>query len=127
MMSPSEEDFELELRSLPGVLSVGVDHRDDGEIGGVTLFVRGQDPESVRHVALQVASRAPSSRRGEGGRVALTRTDFNVHEGVSEVELSFAGRQGVGRAGSGPLIGGSEATLAALRELGYEVPFFLVA
>ena len=141
MMSPSEEDFELELRSLPGVLSVGVDHRDDGEIGGVTLFVRGQDPESVRHVALQVASlyyptaavrvedanRAPSSRRGEGGRVALTKTDFNVHEGVSEVELSFAGRVGVGRAGSGPLIGGSEATLAALRELGYEVPFFLVA
>ena len=56
MMTPSEEDFELELRSLPGVLSVGVDHRDNGEVDGVTLFVRGQDPESVRHVALQVAS-----------------------------------------------------------------------
>lgn len=141
MMTPSEEDFELELRSLPGVLSVGVDHRDNGEVDAVTLFVRGQDPESVRHVALQVASlyyptaavtvedanRAPSSRRGAEGRVALVRTDFNIHEGVSEVELSFAGRVGIGRSGSGALIGGAEATLAALREIGYEVPFFLVA
>ena len=141
MMTPSEEDFELELRSLPGVLSVGVDHREDGEVDSVTLFVRGQDPESVRHVALQVASlyyptaavtvedanRAPVARRGEGARVALIRTDFNVHEGVSEVELAFAGRTGVGRSGSGALIGGAEATLSALREIGYEVPFFLVA
>jgi len=141
MMTPSEEDFELELRSLPGVLSVGVDHRDDGEVDSVTLFVRGQDPESVRHVALQVASlyfptaavnvedanRAPSSRSGSENRVALVRTDFNVHEGVSEVEVSIAGRAGVGRSGSGALIGGAEATLAALREVGFEVPFFLVA
>jgi hypothetical protein len=141
MMTPSEEDFELELRSLPGVLSVGVVHRDDGEVDGVTLFVRGQDPESVRHVALQVASlyyptaavtvedanKAPSAHRPEAGRVALVRTDFNVHEGVSEVELAFGGRTGVGRSGSGALIGGAEATLGALRELGYEVPFFLVA
>lgn len=141
MMTPSEEDFELELRSLPGVLSVGVDHRDNGEVDGVTLFVRGQDPESVRHVALQVASlyyptaavtvedanRAPASRGMGSERVALIRTDFNVHEGVSEVQLSVGGRSGVGRSGSGPLIGGAEATLGALRELGYEVPFFLVA
>jgi hypothetical protein len=141
MMTPSEEDFELELRSLPGVLSVGVDHREDGEVDSVTLFVRGQDPESVRHVALQVASlyyptaavtvedanHAPIARRGEGSRVALVRTDFNVHEGVSEVELSFSGKTGTGRSGSGALIGGAEATLSALRDIGYEVPFFLVA
>ena len=141
MMTPSEEDFELELRSLPGVLSVGVAHREDGEVDSVTLFVRGQDPESVRHVALQVASlyfptaavnvedanRAPSSRSASENRVALVRTDFNVHEGVSEVEISIAGRVAVGRSGSGALIGGAEATLAALREVGYEVPFFLVA
>ena len=50
-----------------------------------------------------------------------------MHEGVSEVELSFAGRVGIGRSGSGALIGGAEATLTALREIGYEVPFFLVA
>lgn len=141
MMTPSEEDFELELRSLPGVMSVGVDHRETGEVDAVTLFVRGQDPESVRHVALQVASLyyptaavtvEDANRSASGGgagaeRVVLTKTDFNVHEGVSEVELAVAGLVGIGRSGSGPLIGGAEATLSALRELGYEVPFFLVA
>ena len=125
MMTPSEEDFELELRTLPGVLSVGVDHRDNGDVERVTLFVRGQDPESVRHVALQVASlyypkaavmvedanRAPilGGKAGERARVALVRTDFNVHDGVSEVHLNFAGRVGIGRSGSGPLVGGAEA------------------
>jgi hypothetical protein len=143
MMTPSEEDFELELRSLPGVLSVGVDHLDNGEVERVTLFVRGQDPESVRHVALQVASlyypraavavedanRAPilAGRGAEPSRVALTRTDFNVHDGVAEVFLGLAGRVGIGRSGSGPLVGAAEATLIALRELGFDVPFFLVA
>src|SRR5579872_367737 len=129
MMTPSEEDFELELRSLPGVMSVGVDHRETGEVDAVTLFVRGQDPESVRHVALQVASlyyptaavtvedanRAPHHHGGYGQRVVLTQTDFNVHEGVSEVRLTLNGNTGVGRSGSGPLIGGAEATLSALR------------
>jgi len=141
MMTPSEEDFELELRSLPGVLSVGVAHRDDGEVEKVTLFVRGQDPEAVRGTALQVASlyypkaavivedanRAPVPSAAEASRVALVRTDFNVHDGVSEVHLGYAGRVTVGRSGNGPLVGGAEATIAALRELGYDVPFFLVA
>lgn len=143
MMTPSEEDFELELRSLPGVLSVGVDHQANGEVERVTLFVRGQDPEQVRHVALQVASlyypkaavavedanRAPllAGRGQEPTRVALDFVDFNVHDGVSEVRLRFAGRVGIGRSGSGPLVGSAEATLIALRELGFDVPFFLVA
>ena len=30
MTSTIEEDFELELRSLPGVVNVGIRHRDDG-------------------------------------------------------------------------------------------------
>ena len=141
MMTPSEEDFELELRSLPGVMSVGVGHRENGDVEKVTLFVRGQDPEAVRAVALQVASlyyptaavlvedanRAPADRQGATARVALVRTDFNVHDGVSEVHLNLAGRVGIGRSGSGPLVGGAEATLIALRELGYDIPFFLVA
>ena len=42
------------------------------------------------------------------------------------MHLGFAGRVGVGRAGSGPLIGGAEATLAALRDLGYVIPFYLM-
>jgi hypothetical protein len=45
---------------------------------------------------------------------------------VSEVRLAFGGRIGVGRAGSGPLIGGAEATLAALRDLGNVIPFYLM-
>ena len=59
-------------------------------------------------------------------RIALGGTEFNEHDGVSEVRLSFAGRIGVGRAGSGPLIGGAEATLAALRDLGNVIPFYLM-
>jgi len=30
MISSSEEDFELELRSLPGVLNVGISHAENG-------------------------------------------------------------------------------------------------
>ena len=60
-----------------------------------------------------------ASRRGRLGARRAKRpvsrsggAEFNEHDGVSEVRLSFAGRVGVGRAGSGPLIGGAEATLA---------------
>ena len=42
------------------------------------------------------------------------------------MQLAYNGRIGIGRSGSGPLIGGAEATLAALRDLGYEVPFTLL-
>ena len=53
--------------------------------------------------------------RGEGPRVALIRADYDTTDGFCEVQLSVDGRTGIGRAGSGPLIGGAEATLAALR------------
>ena len=59
-------------------------------------------------------------------RIALEAAEFNEHDGVSEVRLGFAGRVGVGRAGSGPLIGGAEATLDALRDLGNVIPFYLM-
>ena len=61
-----------------------------------------------------------------GRRVALVRAEFNATSGYCDVELSYGGRAGIGRAGSGPLIGGAEATLAALRDLGYDVPFYLL-
>ena len=48
MMSSSEEDFELELRSLPGVLNVGISHAENGIVDAVTLFVRDQDSDAVR-------------------------------------------------------------------------------
>lgn len=141
MMSPTEEDFELELRSLPGVLNVGISHCDGGDVDAVTLVVDGQDTVAIKGVASQIASfyypeaavhvedahRTDPLLESVGARVSLVRADFNAEDGICEVQLNIAGRIGVGRSGSGPLIGGSEATLAALRDLGYEVPFYLVA
>jgi len=139
-MSPTEEDFELELRSLSGVLNVEIRHRDNGDVDAVTLIVTGQDPSAIRVMATQIvnlyyteasvivedASKAISPREIQAVRVALIRTDFNPENGTCEVELSYSGRMGVGRAGSGQLFGGAEATLAALRELGYNIPFYLL-
>jgi hypothetical protein len=141
MMSPTDEDFELELRSLPGVVNVGMTHRDNGDVDAVTLIVNGEDPGAIRSVALQIASlyypeaivtvedanHAVIARGGGGARVALVRADFSTDDGVCEVLLSYGGRVGIGRAESGPLIGGAEATLLALRDLGLEVPFYLMA
>ncbi|HEV3266842.1 MAG TPA: hypothetical protein VGZ68_00390 [Acidimicrobiales bacterium] len=140
MMSPTEEDFELELRSLSGVLNVEIRHRDNGDVDAVTLIVTGQDPSAIRVMATQIvnlyyteasvivedASKAISPREIQAVRVALVRTAFNPENGNCEVELSYSGRMGVGRAGSGQLFGGAEATLAALRELGYNIPFYLL-
>jgi hypothetical protein len=52
---------------------------------------------------------------------------FQREGGVSEVHLSYEGQLGTGLSVSGPLIGGAEATLAALRDLGYEIPCYLMA
>jgi hypothetical protein len=140
MTSTIEEDFELELRSLPGVLNVGINHRESGEVDAVVLSVRNQDPEMVRESAVQVASLyfpdaavileeavgVQPLRNEITARISLARAEFNEHDGISEVHLGYAGRTGVGRAGSGPLIGGAEATLAALRDLGHVIPFYLM-
>jgi hypothetical protein len=141
MMSRTEEDFELELRSLPGVMNVGISHRDNGDVDVVTLIVSGQDSTQTRNAASQIGTlyypdavvivddvkTALAPHEGDGPRVALVRAEFNASDGVCEVQLSYAGRPGVGRAGSGPLIGGAQATLAALRDLGFTVPFSLMA
>jgi hypothetical protein len=140
MTSTIEEDFELELRSLPGVVNVGINHADGGDVDSVVLFIRNHDPEAVRESAIQVASLyypeasvvleqvngIPLARLGHAARISLTRAEFNEHDGISEVHLSYANRIGTGRAGSGPLIGGAEATLAALRDLGHVIPFYLM-
>ena len=141
-MTPAiEEDFELELRCLPGVLNVGFRHAGNGEVDMVTLFVRGHDLEVVRTGAVQVASLyfpdasvvveeakgLPAVRLGTSEkRIILVRAEFRRPEGVSEVQLQYVDRMGVGRAGSGPLIGGAEATLGALRDLRYSIPFYLL-
>jgi hypothetical protein len=140
-MSPTEEDFELELRSLPGVLNVGISHRESGDVDAVKLVIHGQDCAAIKTIASQIASlyypdatvsvEDASQVVPTGGvvrpRVALVRADFNAEDGVCEVQLSYEGRTGLGRAGSGQLFGGAEATLTALRDLGFDVPYYLLA
>lgn len=140
MMSPTEEDFELELRSLSGVMNVEIRHRENGDVDAVTLITHGQDPSALRVMATQIvnlyytdasvivedASRAMAPREVQAERVALVRAEFQSETGNCEVELSFQGKSGYGRAGSGQLFGGAEATLAALRDLGYNLPFYLL-
>ncbi|MGD0055893.1 MAG: hypothetical protein ABSC34_10730 [Acidimicrobiales bacterium] len=140
-MSPTEEDFELELRSLPGVLNVGISHRESGDVDGVKLVIHGQDCAAIKTIASQIASlyypdatvsvedasQVVPANAGASPRVALVRADFNAEDGVCEVQLAYEGRTGLGRAGSGQLFGGAEATLTALRDLGFDVPYYLLA
>jgi hypothetical protein len=140
MTSTIEDDFELELRSLPGVVNVGINHKEGGEVTAVVLSIRNHDPETVRENAVQVASLYfPDAavileeanghepvRNAVAARIALTAAEFDELDGISEVHLTYAGRTGVGRATSGPLIGGAEASLAALRDLGHVIPFYLM-
>jgi len=140
MMTPTEEDFELELRSLSGVLNVEIQHRENGDVDSVTLIVHGQDPSALRVMATQIvnlyytdasvivedASNVLSPREAESVRVVLVRAEFCAESGSCDVELSYSGRAGTGKAGSGQLFGGSEATLSALRDLGFSVPFYLL-
>jgi len=140
-MSPTEEDFELELRSLPGVLNVGISHRESGDVDAVKLVIHGQDCAAIKTIASQIASlyypdatvsvedasQVLPASGGSSPRVALVRADFNAEDGVCEVQLAYEGRTGLGRAGSGQLFGGAEATLTALRDLGFDVPYYLLA
>lgn len=139
MMSTTEEDFELELRSLPGVLNVAMERVGD-DVGSVTLLVYGPSLTETETVARQIANlyfpgvqivvedaNREVKPASSGSRVVLTRAEFDPSNGGCEVELEYLGRSAVGATGSGPLIGGAEATLAALRELGFEIPFTLLA
>jgi hypothetical protein len=56
MMSPTEEDFELELRSLSGVMNVEIRHRENGDVDAVTLITHGQDPSALRVMASQIVN-----------------------------------------------------------------------
>lgn len=141
MMSATDEDLELELRSLPGVLNVEIRHLESGEVDVVTLIVNGQDPAAIRVMAKQIvslysadgsvviddATTAFRPRSSEAIRVNLVSTSFDHETGRCEVELNYDGNLGVGHSLSGKLIGGVEATLAALRDMNLKVPFYLIS
>ena len=141
MTSRSDEDLELELRSLVGVLSVNVNYDERGDAAAVTLLVISPDLETTRSEALQIlsfyypeaslvieqANDAVREMSRDHSRVAIVGVEFDQSAGSAEVTLQYNGRTGVGRSVSGPLIGGADATLAALRDLGVELPFSLLS
>ena len=141
MTSRIEEDFELELRSLPGVLNVAVNRHEDGTVNVVTLLVYGLIVQETEGVATQIASlyfpdatiivedanNVLTPNSAENARVILTRAVCEGDGGACEVELNFRGRSAMGHSRSGPLIGGAESTLLALRDLGCDFPFSLVS
>lgn len=128
--------LELELRLLPGVVNVGT--AADGALTVVALEPGASLAEVATRTTqlhaveapVSVVDLSPSARRDNGtghrGRVALLRAGFDPATGTTEVELAHRQRHGSGLAASGPVVGAVEATLAALRDLGVEVPFYLL-
>ena len=140
MNSRSDEDFELELRSIPGVVSIAVARNDAGATSRVTLHDAGTQHGRTETLARQIMSfyypkadlvvesiALAGEQSHRPARVIIERADAQSGDVGAEVRLNFEGASGVGRAGSGPLIGGAQATLAALRDLGLEVPYTLMS
>lgn len=142
MSSRTAEDFELELRCLPGVVNVAMTCVDGVDVTGVSLLVYGRERGDTESVAREVASlyfpdatvavvEVGSPRRDERPviepRVVLVRAEFSELDGGCDVEVGHRGSTGRGRTDNGPLIGGAQATLAALRDLGYDIPFCLTS
>src|ERR1035437_3038385 len=99
MISPTEEDFELELRALPGVVNVGFRYGDKGDVDAVSLVVNGDDAGPVRVVAKQIVSlyypdatvsveamkpvpAAPRGAAGDSGPGGLVGAGGHSHAGV---------------------------------------------
>lgn len=139
-ISRADEDFELELRNLHGVVNVGMTRAENGDVVGVALLANDGDRGEIQVAASQIASlyypdaAVTVERLAEGStagatrdsRVVLVSADYDAVDGACEVKLSYNGRMGIGRSVSGPMIGGAEATLAALRDMGYQIPFTLL-
>lgn len=86
----------------------------------------GRPPAPVAGAFLQYGC-VGAEGAGSAPRVSLLGARFDPDTGASEVDLGFGTARGKGRAAAGPLIGGAQATLAALGELGMEVPYYVVS
>jgi hypothetical protein len=78
-------------------------------------------------IAATAPATAPATEAGVEDRVTLLCAEFDADTGASEVRLARADAVGIGRASVGALAGGAQATLAALADLGLEVPYYLVS
>lgn len=79
---------------------------------------------------LAISAMAPGEGAGAtagGARVSLLGATFDAARGTTEVSLALGSMRGTGRATAGPLAGGAQATLNALRALSVDVPFYLVS
>jgi len=135
------DELELELRCLPGVLNVGT-AGTDGEQKVVTVCAAAMHVDDVNAEALVIVGLydadvsvtvVPLPDEGHAPptlvdpkQVSLGGAEFDPGDGSSRVRVSCGDRLGVGTATSGPLIGGAEATLAAIRDLGVEVACYLL-
>jgi hypothetical protein len=133
------DELEFELRSLSGVMNVGLTASAGGE-KAITVVARRQDLDVVRTEAqlianlyapgltIEVRSAAePSSALASATDVVvgLVKAEFDPSDGSAEVTLVYDGALATGRSNSGPLIGAAEATLVALRHLGLDLPVYL--
>lgn len=83
--------------------------------------------ESSPHAISATAPLDDSAAPAGTARVSLLSAAFDPERGTSEVSLAVGGARGTGRAAAGPLAGGAQATLNALRALSIDVPFYLVS
>ena len=77
-------------------------------------------------VIVEDASRALAPRDVAGGARRSRARGVSLRDGQLRRGAVYSGKTGYGKAGSGQLFGGAEATLAALRDLGYTSPFYLL-
>lgn len=93
--------------------------------GADTTGAGSVGPEPAGGPFGSVERRAGVPQPGGRPRIALLTARFDPVSGTSEVALGADGAHAVGRAAAGPLVGGAQATLAALGVLGVDVPFYL--
>lgn len=138
MSRGNADELEFDLRSLRGVMNVGLTASADGSVRLIVVASR-EAVEAVRIEARPLADlygfqlpidvtnppEAPESVLAKAAAASLLKAEFDPTDGCAEVTLNAGDRMATARSNSGPLIGGAEATLAALRDLGLEPRAYL--
>ena len=147
------DQLELELRKLPEVLAVGFEGPAEGSsiatdaVITVHVFVSGDAERATieqqavdlgrlyvdrpLRIAMAPEGRvevAPAAARTPGlHRPALMESSLTRDGASVEVTIAFEGDRAVGSGSGTALSGAAEATLAALRELGWLMPFTVLS